>query len=75
MRTHTVIADLTTYRGRFVSPLQLAEYVGITRRTIYHHIEKGALQVVRPGGKCGSLRIRIDEARRYAGEDRASLAS
>lgn len=59
------ISDLSTYRRRYVTPMQLADYIGITRRTIYHHIDKGALAVVRIGGV---LRIRTTEARRYAGE-------
>jgi len=62
-RTPTV-ADLATYPGKFVSPMQLAVYFGVSRRTIYHHIDKGALAVVR---RHGVLRVTIDEARRYCG--------
>lgn len=59
------IDDLATYSKKYVTPAQLAAYVGITRRTIYHHIDKGALRVVHIGGV---IRIRIRDARTYAGE-------
>lgn len=59
------IENLATYRKRYVTPAQLADYVCITRRTIYHHIDKGAIRVVHVGG---ALRIRTTDARRYAGE-------
>lgn len=59
----SLIADLATYRRKFVTPIQLAAYVGVTRRTIYHHIEKGALRAVKRGG---ALRIPIRDARDYA---------
>ena len=61
-----MIRDLRTYRKPFVTPDQLADYVGVTRRTIYHHIEKGALRVVKIGRL---VRIPSAEARRYAGAD------
>lgn len=63
------ITDLGTYRRKYVTPAQLAEYVGVTRRTIYHHIDKGALPVVRI---VGVIRIRIRDAREYAGEQSAN---
>ena len=56
---------VSTYRKKYVTPAQLAAYVAITRRTIYHHIDKGALRVVHIGGV---LRIKTVDARRYAGE-------
>ncbi len=55
--------DLAT-RKKPVSLIQLAGYVGVTRRTLYTHVEKGALKVVRRGGV---LRVTAKEARRYAG--------
>lgn len=59
------IPDLATWPHAFVRPRQLAEYVGISRRTIDHHIEKGALPALRRGG----IRvIRLADARVYAGE-------
>lgn len=63
-RPRTPAVDLTTYPKKFVSPIQLANFVGVTRRTIYTHIEKEALRAIKIGGV---LRIRIEEARRYAG--------
>lgn len=62
MRAHEPIKDLQTYPKKYVSPMQLAEYIGVTRRTIYHHIEKGALGAVR---RMGVVRIHVAEARRY----------
>lgn len=64
MRAHEPIRDLRTYPKKYVSLLQLAEYFGITRRTIYHHVDKGALRVVKRGGV---IRVRIEEACNYAG--------
>ena len=60
-----MIQDLATYPRQFLSPIQLALYVGVTRRTIYHHIDKGALRVRHIGGV---IRIDIAEARRYVQE-------
>lgn len=59
------IPDLKTYTKRFVTPRQLSDYVGVPRRTVYHHIDKGALPVHRIGG---AVMIRIVDARKYAGE-------
>ena len=56
------ISDLDRYPRKFISPIQLATYFGISRRTVYYHIAKGALQVVRRGGV---VRIHVDEAKRY----------
>ena len=59
------IRDLATWPYPVVRPRQLAEYLGISRRTIDHHIEKGALPALRRGG----IRvIRLADARAYAGE-------
>lgn len=60
-----VIASLKTHAKKFVRPLQLARYTGIPIRTIYHHIEKGALPAQRRGGV---VVIRIEQARLYAAE-------
>lgn len=59
------IRDLATYSARFVTLLQLANYCGLSRRTLYHHIDKGALKVRKIGGV---IRIPIEHARQYAGE-------
>lgn len=55
--------DLRT-RRKPVSILQLARYLGLTRRTLYNHRDKGALAVVKVGG---TLLVPAKEARRYAG--------
>lgn len=71
-RTATGTIDtLATHPGKFVSPRQLAEYLNVDPRTIYYHIDKGALRARRIGGV---LRIPIAEARSYACEP-ATLAS
>ena len=67
---HEKIADIHTYPKRYVSLLQLAEYLGMERRTIYYHVEKGALQVVK---RVGVIRVPIEEARRYASFDAQSV--
>ena len=51
----------------FVTVAELAAYVRLTRRTIYNEIEAGELRVRRFGPR-GTIRIPIDEARRYVGE-------
>jgi len=56
------VTDLHAYQGRYISPAQLARYVGMTRISIYRHINKGALHARKIGG---ALRIEITEARRY----------
>jgi len=62
------ITDLATHPKPHVSIDALAEYLEISPRTVYHHIERGKLQAVKVGGV---LRIPLDEARRYAsGETR-----
>lgn len=63
--TPPVIDDLVHYPHKFIAPIQLARYLNLSRRTVYHHLEKGALR----GRKIrGSIRIPIAEARRYASE-------
>jgi len=66
------IGDLSTYPGKYVTFAQLADYVGITRRTIYNHLNKGAIRARRVGGV---LRIPIDEARAYVGHDARQFES
>lgn len=70
---HPPVDDLAT-RHKPVSLIQLAGYVGVTRRTLYTHVEKGALKVVKRGGV---IRVTAAEARRYAGicEPRPSARS
>ena len=54
------IDDLATY-AKPLSLIQLADYIGVTRRTLYTHVEKGALKVVKRGGV---IRVTPGEARR-----------
>ncbi len=61
---HEKIEDLTKFRGTHLSLLQLAEALGIGRRTLYYHVEKGALKTVQRGGV---IRVTRGEALRYAG--------
>lgn len=62
-RPRTPAVDLLTTTRRYITLQQLAEYMDIARRTLYYHVEKGALPVVR---RRGVLRIKIDDAREYA---------
>ena len=63
-RPRTPLTDLRTYPNKYVRPQQLAEYVDVPIRTIYYHINKGALRAVRIGKR---LRIPIRNARQYVG--------
>lgn len=56
--------DSLLRRRKPVSLIQLADYVGVTRRTLYTHVEKGALKTVK---RLGVIRVTAKEARRYAG--------
>lgn len=60
---HPPIDDLAQ-RKKPVSLIQLADWMGTTRRTLYSHVEKGALKTVKRGG---FIRVTAKEARRYAG--------
>ncbi len=68
---HAAIDDLLTVT-KPVSLIQLADYIGVTRRTLYTHVEKGALRVVKRGGV---IRVTPREARRYAGLAEPKLTS
>ena len=59
-----MIDNLDTHQAKFVTVQELADYWNITPKTIYRHIEKGALPNTRvlPGG---DIRIPIEEARLY----------
>lgn len=57
------VDDLETHPKKFVSVIQLAGYLSVSRRTLYYHINKGALRAVK---RVGVIRIPIEEARRYA---------
>lgn len=59
-----MIDDLDTHQAKYVTVEELAEYWKITPKTIYRHIEKGALPntVKLPGG---AIRIPTVEARSY----------
>lgn len=70
-RPASILTDLQTFQNKYVRPKQLAMYVDVSIRTIYHHIDKGALRAVKIGG---ILRIPIADARRYASTD-ARLSS
>lgn len=61
---HEKVEDLTTYTGPNLTLLQLAEAIDVPRRTLYYHVEIGALKVVRRGGV---IRVLTSEALRYAG--------
>jgi excisionase family DNA binding protein len=56
--------DLWTYPQPYVTPSELARYWRVSTDTIYRDIRKGALLAYRVGS-CGTIRIRIEDARRY----------
>ena len=56
--------DLRTTARPFISPLALAEYLDVSRRTIYFHIERGEIPAIRVGRQ---LRIPVEDARKFAG--------
>lgn len=62
MRPHTM-PDLDDPRTRHVTVRDLAAYWNVTTKTIYRHIDKGALKVLRLPG--GNIRIPVEEARAY----------
>jgi len=57
------IADLSTHPRPYVGIEALADYLEISPRTVYHHIERGLLQAVKIGG---SLKIPLSAAQSYA---------
>lgn len=57
------IADLSAWPHPYVCPSQLARYLSVSRRTVYHWITKGALPARKVGG---SLLIRTRVARSFA---------
>ncbi len=59
------ITSLATHPRKFVRPVALSRYTGIPIRTIYHHIDKGALPAVTRGG---TIQVRVEDARDYANE-------
>lgn len=59
----TPIKDLATHPKPFVTIEALAEYLEVSPRTLYHHIEKGSLKANKVGGL---LKIPLEEARRFA---------
>lgn len=63
-RPRTPLIDLRTYPHKYVRLQALSTYVDVPIRTIYYHIQKGALHAVKIGG---SLRVPIQTAREYAG--------
>ena len=62
------IRDLRTHDAPFVTVAELAAYLRLTTRMIYKEIDGGALRVRRFGLR-GTIRIPIEEAKRYAGEE------
>ena len=63
-RPRTPLTDIRTYSAKYVRPQQLAVYADVPIRTIYYHIQKGALHAVRIGCR---LRIPTQIAKQYLG--------
>jgi excisionase family DNA binding protein len=58
-----MIDDLATHQAKHVTVEELAAYWSVSAKTIYRHIDKGALDVLKLPG--GTIRIPIENARRY----------
>ena len=63
-----VIIDLRTHPAPYVTVAELAAYWGVSERTIYRDLDKGALRFVRVGSS-GIIRIPIAAARGYGRPD------
>lgn len=57
-------SNITALDRKFVTVCELAEYWHVSKRTVYRHIEKGALPVIRIG-PFGRVRILRDDAMEY----------
>lgn len=57
------IIDLDSHPHPHVTVEDLARYWGVSTRTVYRDIDKGALKVLRLPG--GNIRIRTKDAREY----------
>lgn len=60
-----MMIDLRTEQRVLITVHELAEYCRMSPKSIYRHIQKGALKVVHVG-PFQQVRIAIEEARRYA---------
>lgn len=58
------VIDLWAHPERYITPAELARYWRVSTDTIYRDIKKGALPAYRIGSS-GTIRIRIEDARRY----------
>ena len=61
------IRDLRTHRKAYVTVRELGEYLNLSVRMLYREIAAGELGTKRFGR---AIRIPVDEARRYASEER-----
>lgn len=61
------IRDIATHQEANVTIVALAEYLGVSTKTIYRHIAKGALSAIHVGPYRRVVRIPIREARAYCG--------
>lgn len=61
----TDIINLAEHPYPFVTVQELAHYCRVNETTIYRQIEKGALRAIHIGA---AVRIRIEDAREYAGK-------
>ncbi|CDM70243.1 molybdate-binding protein [Clostridium bornimense] len=56
---------------KFLSPLEVAEILSISKKTVYEIIKRNELKAYKVGNK---LRISPDEVKRYIGEDKEEFA-
>ncbi len=65
----TAVLEFMKQELGFFSPQQLADYVGVSKATIYRAIDRGDLAAVRlhKNAKSGSLRIPLSAVRAFTG--------
>ncbi len=65
----TAVLEFMTQELSFFSPQQLANYMGVSKATIYRAIDRGDLTAVRlhKNAKSGSLRIPLSSVRAFTG--------
>lgn len=68
-RPRTQPVDLAACTRKYVTPLQLALYLEVSRSTIYNQIDKGTIRIKKIGGL---IRIPLAAAREYADLDTAA---
>lgn len=70
-RPRIPLTDLNKFPLKYVRLQALSEYCDIPLRTIYYHVDIGALHAVKIGGV---LRVPIDDAKAYVSTEARTFA-